>query len=63
MGQFDIFIASSSEQKTFASRIADALSRLQHRPIRWWTSFDASSYTLESLERARRPGWPTRMTN
>jgi predicted nucleotide-binding protein with TIR-like domain/histidine-specific SAM-dependent methyltransferase len=54
MAQFSIFIASSGEQKTFATDIADALSKLGHRPIRWWTSFPASSYTLEALEAVLR---------
>ncbi len=50
MGQFNIFIASSSEQLAYAGRIADALSKLDHRPIRWWTSFEPSMYNVEALE-------------
>ena len=50
MRKFNIFLASSTEQLSFASKIADALSKLGHMPIRWWTSFDASTYNLEALE-------------
>lgn len=52
MPKFNIFLASSTEQLGFASKVADALSRLGHVPIRWWTSFDPSTYNLEALEEA-----------
>jgi hypothetical protein len=54
MGQFTFFLASSTEQLTLASDIADALGKLDHRAIRWWTSFDPSAYNLEALEAALR---------
>lgn len=49
-GPFSIFISSSSEQQAFAIDIADALSKIGQYPIRWWTSFQPSTYTAEALE-------------
>lgn len=54
MPSFTVFLASSTEQLTVASDIANALSNLGCRPIRWWTAFGPSTYTLESLEASLR---------
>jgi len=50
VARYRIFIASSTERLEFATAIADALSSLGHEPIRWWASFDSSTYNLEALE-------------
>lgn len=49
MSKLRIFIASSSEQKSNAAKIADSLAKSGHEPVRWWTSFDPGKYTLEVL--------------
>lgn len=46
-----IFIGSSSEQKTIASRIALALKKDNHEVLAWWDKdvFRAGDYTLDRL--------------